>query len=95
MKTMKEVKEYLKETAVEIRKKKNQRKESTYGYVFGLDTLRSSYRDTHIAYCLLRGTPAEKIEHNTDYIKASWSFISKIMSNISKEEITKEAFNVA
>lgn len=95
MKTMRELKVYLKEIAVEIRNKKDKRKGSPNGYVFGLDTLRIRYRNHHIAYCLLRGTPAEKIEHNTDYINAAWDhFINPIMKFIVLDK-PKEVDNAA
>lgn len=62
MKTLKELKAYLKETAVEIRNKKAQRKGAPYGRVAGLEGLRYDYRHHHIAYCLIRGKEMEEIE---------------------------------
>lgn len=95
MNTMKELKCFLKELAVEIRTKKNTRKEVLYGYVLGLDDLRNNYRNHHIAYCVLRGTSIEKIEHNTDYINAAWDWhINPIIKSISFEK-TKEVENAA
>lgn len=84
MQTIEQMKNYLKETAVKIRSEKAKRKEATYGFVPGLQTLRETYRDNHIAYCLFRKTPMEKIEHTTDYIKANWYYISKIIESIEK-----------
>jgi len=68
MKTMKEMKAYLKETAVKIKEAKKQRKGATYGFVEVLDSynpqinLRYQYRHHHIAYSLLRGRTMEQIE---------------------------------
>ncbi len=84
--TIKEMKEYLKQTAKEIREKKDQRKSVPYGYVEGLDNLRCQYRYNHIAYCIVRGTPIEKIEHDVDNIKSIWQyFVLPILNNIKKE----------
>lgn len=83
MKTIKEFKEYLKDTAKEIRNLKSQRKTSTYGYVYGLDTLRNRFRLEHIAYCIFRGTPIEKIEHDTSFIKDNKYYIDSIMSQLT------------
>lgn len=94
MTTMKELKSYLKVMALEIRSEKDKRKTVPHGYVPGLYTLRNEYRHHHIAYCLLRGTPAEKIEHNTDYIESVWTyFVKPIMDTISleKREVVNEA----
>ena len=92
MKTIKDLKSYLKETAVEIRNQKNTRKEVPHGYVPGLERLRNNYRDHHIAYCLLRGTPADKIEHNTDYINSALKyFIKPIMDSISLQKEVSNA----
>lgn len=87
MQTIEQLKNYLKEAAVKIRSEKAKRKEAPHGYVPGLLTLRTQYRDNHIAYCLFRKTPMEKIEHNTDYIKANWYFILKIIESIEKISI--------
>ena len=88
MRTLKQLKNYLKDLAVEIRSDKAKRKTLPNGYVPGLLRLRNDYRDHHIAYCLLRGTPREKIEHNIDYIQSAWYFICKIMDDVSMEKET-------
>ncbi len=83
MKTLKELKEYLKDTAVEIRNKKNKRKGSLHGRVAGLDNLRFTCRHYHLAYCMLRGTDRYAVEAtcrrdnypNMDYVK-------RIMKNV-------------
>lgn len=95
MQTIKQLKNYLKDLAVKIRSEKAKRKEAANGYVPGLLSLRTQYRDNHIAYCVFRNTPIEKIEHNTDYIKSNWYYISQIISSIIKEEKEKGVENVA
>lgn len=93
MKTMKELKNYLKDTAVKIRSEKAKRKTVPNGYVDGLDELRHVYRDYHIAYSILRGTPIEKIEHNTDYIKSTLYLIEFIMLPFKRELAKQELEN--
>ena len=95
MQTIKQLKNYLKEAAITIRSEKAKRKEATNGYVPGLLSLRTQYRNNHIAYCIFRNTPIEKIEHNTDYIKANWYYISQIISSIVKEEKEQGVGNAA
>lgn len=56
------LKNELKDIAVEIRELKSKRKESQYGYVSGLSAESQDFRIKHIAYCMFRGTPYEKIE---------------------------------
>lgn len=51
----------LKVLAKEIRQLKSKRKELK-GYVPGLESAQFNFRAGHIAYCMLRGTPLEKIE---------------------------------
>lgn len=61
-----EVKKQIKATHKEINQKirdlKSQRKSLPNGYVPGLSELQIEMRYRHIAYCLMRGTPIEKIE---------------------------------
>ncbi len=57
-----ELKNELKTIAVDIHDKKGQRKQHTFGVVPGLSKGQSQFRVKHIAYCMLRGTPYEKIE---------------------------------
>jgi len=52
----------LKEMAKDIRKKKSQRCAANSGYVSGLDSDRWVFRVKHLAYCMLNGTPYEKVE---------------------------------
>ncbi len=68
VKVVKEViKEEQKGLAKEIREMKNSRKESRYGYIYGLDYSSDEYRHRHIAYCrLFNGTPYFLIESNPD-----------------------------
>lgn len=86
MKTIKELKAYLKKTAVEIREKKNQRKGSPYGRVAGLDSLRYEYRHYHVAYCLLRGRDISEIEprHDEENNPRSDYYIKQIMAPVEK-----------
>ncbi len=62
LETLKELKEALKEAAVEIRNLKSKRKSAMYGRVAGLDSLRFQVRHYHLAYCLLRGTDRYAVE---------------------------------
>ena len=64
--TLKAVKAYLKELALDIRKMKNSRKEYTFGHVPGLDEARHEYRHLHIAYCEFRGRERDQIESPKD-----------------------------
>lgn len=56
------LKNELKEIAVNIRELKSKRKQHSNGYVPGLGSAQWDFRMKHIAYCMLRGTPYEKIE---------------------------------
>lgn len=81
--TLKELKEALKEAAVEIRNKKAKRKGSPYGRVVGLDTLRYTYRHYHIAYCLIRGRVMEEIERTcAEDNKPDMTYVNRIMKPI-------------
>ncbi len=82
-----ELKQYLKDSAVEIRAMKGQRKGVRYGYVSGLDDLRYKVRHHHIAYCLLRGTEMEDIEGKTREDNApSRAYVNQIMDSIEPRE---------
>lgn len=56
------LKAQLKILKKDIQAKKAQRKQSPDGFIRYLADVRYVYRHMHIAYCLLRGTPYEKIE---------------------------------
>lgn len=56
------LKSELKNIAVDVRALKDKRKEHKYGYVPGLASEQQDFRIKHIAYCMFRGTPYEKIE---------------------------------
>ena len=63
------LKEYLKSLAIKIHKAKEELKEyqrahggSDGGHYHAVSILKEDFRYKHIAYCLLRGTPMEKIE---------------------------------
>jgi len=74
-----QLKEEQKELAKTIREKKNLRKKVKDGYVEGLVSLRYDYRHNHIAYCLLRGTPYEKIEQPHPKNKPNMNRVHRIM----------------
>lgn len=58
-----QIKEEQKQLALEIKELKAKRKETSTGYVYGLDWKKSTYRHRHIAYCqFFNKTPYEKIE---------------------------------
>ena len=56
------LKSELKDIAANIRELKGKRKQHANGYVPGLGSAQWDFRMKHIAYCMLRGTPYEKIE---------------------------------
>jgi hypothetical protein len=63
----KQIRTLHKELNQQIRDLKSQRKTFPNGYVPGLSVLQIEMRHRHIAYCLMRGTPIEKIESNPAY----------------------------
>ena len=97
--TLKDLKEALKEAAVEIRNKKSKRKGSLYGVVAGLDDLRYQYRHHHIAYCLIRGRSMEEIERKCAYDNMPDTYyIDRLMKpiilhweNLKKQELVANA----
>lgn len=93
LETLRDLKEALKEAAVEIRNKKAKRKGAPYGRVAGLDDLRYKYRHHHIAYCLIRGRSMEEIERTcrTDNYPDS-SYVDRIMKpiNLRWEELKRQ-----
>jgi len=71
------LKKELKEMAKTIRSLKAQRKthvskwhKRITGCVPGLDSLREDFRIKHLTYCMLRGTPYEKIESKHKYVES-------------------------
>ena len=75
-----ELKQLLKEYAVDIRKAKSTRKQCKNGYVPLLDNMRWNARHYHLAYCMLRGRKYEEIEprcHEAPNMKR----VEKIMEN--------------
>lgn len=83
----KELKQKLKEMAVEIRVMKNKRKNVPDGYVPGLDRLRYDVRHHHIAYCLLRGRTIEEIERTTrEDNPRNVRYYTEIMNSIEPRE---------
>lgn len=89
----KELKQHIKNLAKEIKVAKTLRKESEYGYVYGLLRLQYEARHHHISYCLLRGRTIEEIEPTVrEGNGANPSFINTIMESIEpKEEVNEEA----
>lgn len=86
-----ELKQHIKGLAKEIKEKKGLRKESEYGYVYGLDRLRYEARHHHIAYCLLRGRSMEEIESKTREDNApNASYIDEIKMLIDSREVVNE-----
>lgn len=81
-----QIKEEQKELAKVIRERKNLRKKVPNGYVEGLFYLRNEYRHNHIAYCLLRGTPYEKIEQPNKYNKPNMKRVHRIMDEYTEEQ---------
>jgi hypothetical protein len=81
-----QIKEEQKEMAKDIRKKKSQRKQHEYGWVPGLFEMRRDYRHRHIAYCLLRGTPYERIENPSKYNKPNMDIVKSIMEHWTEEK---------
>jgi hypothetical protein len=77
----------LKELSKEIRRLKSTRKSSTYGYVSGLSRAQNEFRHMHIAYCLVHGTPYEKIEQPSEENKADMDWINKLVSEYEDETI--------
>ena len=83
LETRKELKEALKEAAVEIKKMKAQRKGAMYGRVPGLDSLRYEVRHHHLAYCLARGTDRYDIEAKCrDDNKPDMDYVRRIMKPV-------------
>jgi len=58
-----ELKQELKQLAIEIRNLKNQRKSFSCGYVPNLFNSQYIFRHKHIVYCLLRGRTMLEIEN--------------------------------
>jgi len=81
-----QIKEQQKELAKTIRENKNLRKKVKDGYVEGLVQLQYEYRYNHIAYCLLRGTPYEKIERPHKYNKPDMKRVHRIMDEWTEEK---------
>ena len=89
----------LKVLASQIRDLKSKRKDTNFnngcGYVNGLDSAQERFRTKHIARCLIRGTPMDKIEgdlrnpsdpkHSRIYKQAD-----QIVERVKKGEYGKE-----
>lgn len=84
--SIQKIKEEQKQLALNIRKKKSQRKELPNGYVPGLVQMRVKYRHQHIAYCIMRGTPYEKIEQPSKYNKPNMNIVKAIIDEWSSQK---------
>lgn len=91
-KKYKELKIILKNLAKEIRKNKESLKNyqrKNYGdggnYYRTLYTYQYEFRHKHIAYCVLRGTPRDKIEKPGEGNEPSENFIKEIIEEYSSE----------
>lgn len=89
MKTLDELKTYLKDKAQEIKKMKSIRKPKNRGAGdnysnWQLQVMKSDYRHHHIAYCMLRGRSYEQIEKKTNSAP-NFERIKKIMKPIDQE----------
>jgi hypothetical protein len=83
--TKKQIRAIHKDINVKIRALKAQRKTKPNGYVHGLEELQVEARHRHIAYCLLNGTPIEKIEQNPRY-SHSESLVNRFKEQYEKIE---------
>jgi hypothetical protein len=82
----------LKGLAQEIKYQKTQRKPSTrtnglttYKICDIIDRKKHEYRHWHIAYCVLKSTPRERIEIPRDNNKPDETYISKIQEEITRQ----------
>lgn len=96
-----EAKEYLKSTAVKIRKAKYEYKEAqrkgsaSWSMLADLNSLRWEYRHEHIAYSLAKGNKYEEIERTVaEGNEPDWKLIDKISSKYKVSE-DEEAVRVA
>jgi len=93
----------LKIMAIEIHFDRSRRKSVPNGYISGLLGLQENVRIKHLAYCMLKGTPYEKIEPNhskhqdvRDYKDLSdedmkrWGFKTKSVMEVYEAEYIKE-----
>jgi len=75
-------KQELKELASEIKRLKAERGPHNNGFVRGLWFKPEEFRYKHIAYCMLHGTPYERIEQSTrEDNKIDMSRVEKIMED--------------
>jgi len=77
------IKQEQKQRAKEIRRLKTKRKSSPFGYVKGLEGARFYFRVRHIAYCLFRGTPMNRIEIGNEEIP----HLSQVLLGQYNEEV--------
>lgn len=86
MKKIQKLKEELKALTVAIKKLRPEYKQAQRDGNLGWDLIRLhlflpiEFREKHIAYCVLRGTPYEKIEPKVNEgNEPNWTAINKIM----------------
>lgn len=86
-KTLKEVKEFLKSNAIEIRKAKEELKISQRKNgptkMFELQVMRREIRHWYLAYGLIRGKTYEQIEHHCrEDNEPNMKYVEQLMSRI-------------
>lgn len=78
----------LKALAEKIRSLKAQRKSLPHGVVPGLFYNQEIYRHKHVAYCLTRGTPIEKIESKVrEGNELSQTLLEKFLKELEDEAL--------
>jgi len=95
MKKFKELRPILKDLAHKIRENKlklkdHQREHNGYGgeYYSKVFRLVYEFRHKHIAYCVLRGTPRDKIEKPGEKNEPNKTYIKQIIEEYSSERAT-------
>jgi len=83
----------LKEQAIKLRTTKEELKECQRANPYGAYKAQwlkakeqSEYRHKHIVYCLLRGTPYERIETPKEGNEPSWAIIDRLKEEYSYAE---------
>jgi len=83
---VKKIKDDQKELAKAIRTKKSFRKKFPHGLVPGLFEMKRTFRHKHIAYCMMSGTPYEKIERPSKYNKPNMELVRAIIKEWREKE---------
>jgi len=83
LETLQELKEALKEAAVEIRRLKTKRKGARYGVVPALDNHRYTVRHHHLAYSMLRSRDRYVVERDCrTYNWPDMAYVRRIMAPV-------------